>query len=129
MVKFFNCKGVAKDSNGIDHVVTVVGKLETTKVTDQIGEHEVIDGERVMVVRDVKFKLKTLTFGYSICNPNDVFDEEEGIRVAKRRIKNNVCGCLNTTDHTMLTDDACEFYIVHKLMYIQANIDRYLPKA
>jgi hypothetical protein len=64
----------------------------------------------------------------SICHPHDIFDENIGIEIAKRRIKKGeTLGSLETSDVTMLTEDAIMGEILVKLTHITSNIEEYLP--
>jgi hypothetical protein len=64
----------------------------------------------------------------SICHPHDIFDENVGIEIAKKRIENGESiGSLETSDVTMLTEDAIMGEILVKLAYITSNIEEYLP--
>ena len=132
-IKYFHLYANAIASDGENHVVTVVGKLEQTRQPVEFTEPmsvefkpgSYVDGE-LKYTRKV-FKRK-LTVGVSICHPSDLFDEEKGIEVAKARIEDgNDLGVLETSSVTMLTDDAVMAELFVKLQYITENIDEYLP--
>lgn len=132
-VKYFNVYGKAIDSKGEKHYVTIVGKFEQTRkrevvhdvVPIEIKPNKFIDG---VLTYEPKRLNRKLTLGMSICHPNDTFDEEIGIKVAKGRIKNGQdLGTLETNDVTMLTEDAIAAELIVKLNHISENIDSYLP--
>lgn len=132
--KYFHLYANGVDSNGKNHVVTVVGKLEQTyfkkpiktKVPVEVKPHVFINGELTYSKKTLK---RVLTVGVSICNPTDKFDEEEGIRVAKKRIEEGKdAGKIETNDVTMLTEDLILAELLGKLTYITDNIDKYLPQ-
>jgi hypothetical protein len=65
--------------------------------------------------------------GASICHPSDKFDEQIGIDIAKKRIeKGEDLGVLETSNVTMLTEDAIMGEILVKLNHICETIDDYI---
>jgi hypothetical protein len=65
----------------------------------------------------------------SICHPLDKFDEEVGINIAKGRIERGQdLGQLETSNVTMLTEDAIMAEILVKLNHIVNNIDEYITE-
>jgi hypothetical protein len=64
----------------------------------------------------------------SICHPSDRFDEEIGVEIAKRKIKNGVdIGSIETSCVTMLTEDAIFAELMTKLNHLLEHLDDYLP--
>ena len=132
-VKFYHRSGVAVDVRGIKRMVTVVGKFEQTRKPTKVTEDvrfEVYPGK--VVDGKLSFSRKTLTrkftLGLAICYPTDEFNEEIGIKLAKKRIeKGYTLGTVYTNDVTMLTSDACEAELDNKFNFIVNNIDSYLP--
>ena len=131
--KFYSLYGTATDSNGEKHVVTVVGKCE------QCRQRKMIEDEINVAVKPNSFVLgklrypsnklltRKLTLGLSICHPNDEFNQEFGIELAKKRIANGqTLGAIETNDVTMLTQDAVMGELFVKLQYIVKNIDKYI---
>lgn len=131
--KFYSLYGTATDSNGEKHVVTVVGKFE------QCRQRKMIEDEINVAVKPNSFVLgklrypsnklltRKLTLGLSICHPNDEFNQEFGIELAKKRIANGqTLGAIETNDVTMLTQDAVMGELFVKLQYIVKNIDKYI---
>ena len=125
---------ICEDSKGAKHTVTVVGKLEQTRerqmvqevVPVEVKEGSFVDG--VLSYPSNKLLKRKLTLGVSICHPYDIFDEQIGIDIAKSRIKKGqTLGSLETSDVTMLTDDAIMGEIMVKLNHICSTIDDYLP--
>lgn len=133
-VKFYHVYGKTKTDDGKEHVVTVVGKFEQTRNQEEVKE--VVDVEtlpNIYVKGDLTYKVKQLkrklTLGVSICHPLDDFDEEVGVEIAKKRIENRQdVGSLETSNVTMLTEDAIMAELVVKLNYILEHIEEYLPK-
>ena len=132
--KFYSMYASCEDSNGVKHTVTVVGKLEQTRerqmvqevVPVEVKEGSFVDG--VLTYPSNKLLSRKLTLGVSICHPHDIFDENIGIEIAKRRIKKGeTLGSLETSDVTMLTEDAIMGEILVKLTHITSNIDDFLP--
>lgn len=131
-LKFYDIHAECVDTNGEKHVVTVVGKFEqkyvrkeyTQKVPVDIGDNRTVQGKLAFNRRVL---LRTLTVGVSICHPNDKFDVEKGIEVAKSRIeRGDDSGQVRTNDVTMLTEDLIMAELLGKLSYICSNIDKYI---
>lgn len=131
--KFHSVYSKAVDSNGNTHYVTIVAKVEQgnerflnnieTKFATGIDQYK----ECVISFTDKRF-YRTLTLAASICCPQDKFNKEEGIKIAKRRIKNgDILGKLTTNNITMLTEDAVKAEMLVKLTHIVTNIDDYFP--
>ena len=133
--KFYHLYASCEDSKGEKHVVTVVGKLEQTRERQIIEEVVPIELDEKVVVNGLlsypskKLMKRTLTLSLAICHPNDEFNEEEGVRVAKRRIENgDVLGSIETSNVTMLTEDAVMAEILVKLNHITEHIDDYISE-
>lgn len=132
--KYYHVFGRVKDKEGQEHVVTVVGKFEQTRNQEEVKE--VVDVEtlpNVFVKGDLTYKVKQLnrklTLGVSICHPLDDFDEEVGVEIAKKRIENRQdVGSLETSNVTMLTEDAIMAELVVKLNYILEHIEDYISE-
>ena len=85
----------------------------------------IVDGSLTYGVKNLNRKL---TLGVSICHPSDTFNEEIGINIAKRRInRGQDLGQIETSNITMLTEDAIMAEILVKLNHIVENIDDFLP--
>lgn len=130
-VKYFDLHADAVDSEGKKHVVTLVGKLEQGYVKDDVA----VDAPILIGTSEYHGKLtfkkktfkRTLTIGMSICHPDDNFDEEYGVYLAKKRIEEGKnLGSVNTNDVTMLTNDLVYMELIGKLMYVTQNIDKYI---
>lgn len=130
--KYYHLYNKCKDSEGEEHVVTVVGKFtqdyEPKEITQEVPV-EVKPGS--FVKGKLSFNKKTLhrklTVGISICHPLDEFDEEFGVELAKARIeKGQDAGTVETHDVTMLTEDLVMAELLGKLMYVCKEIDSYI---
>ena len=132
-VKYYHVYGQAKTSDGKRHVVTIVGKFEQTR--EDVGVTEIVDVEtkptnfvKGELTYNVKMLRRKLTLGLSICHPSDTFDEEVGVEIAKSRIKRgDDLGSIETTNVTMLTEDAIMAELVVKLNHVLETIDEFLP--
>ena len=131
--KFYHAWAKATSSNGDEHYVTVVGKFEQSRkekivqdvVPVETKPNTIVDGILTYGVKNLNRKL---TLGVSICHPSDTFNEEIGINIAKRRInRGQDLGQIETSNVTMLTEDAIMAEILVKLNHICQNIDTYLP--
>ena len=131
-VKYFHVYGIAKTGRK-KHVVTVVGKLEQSRENTEVTEIVDVETKPTNFVKgELKYKVKQmkrrLTLGMSICHPSDTFDEEVGVEIAKARIEKGYdLGSLETTNVTMLTEDAIMAELVTKLNHVIENIEKFLP--
>ena len=132
--KYYHVYGKVKTDDGRNHVVTVVGKFEQTRKMTEVKEE--IDVEALpntFVKGELKYEIKQLkrklTLGVSICHPLDTFDEEIGVEIAKKRIANRQdVGSLETSNVTMLTEDAIMAELMVKLNYIMEHINDYISE-
>lgn len=133
--KFYHLVGKAVDANGLEHIVTIVG--EYTKGTEEFPEianvgverkeNNMVDG---LLIFPNKRKVRRLRYAYSICHTDDLsrYDEELGVELAKRRIKNNPLGELETTFKTSLCDDQIKLILFGELKHIMDNVDKFIEK-
>jgi hypothetical protein len=133
-VKYYHAWAKATSSNGDEHYVTVVGKFEQSRKEEIVQDvvpvetkpNTIVDGILTYGVKNLNRKL---TLGVSICHPLDKFDEEVGINIAKGRIaRGQDLGQLETSNVTMLTEDAIMAEILVKLNHICQNIDEYISE-
>ena len=131
--KFYHAWAKATSSNGGEHYVTVVGKFVQSRkeeivqdvVPVETNPNTIVDGILTYGVKNLNRKL---TLGMSICHPSDTFNEEIGINIAKGRInRGQDLGQIETSNVTMLTEDAIMAEILVKLNHICQNIDDFLP--
>ena len=131
-IKYYHLWAKTKANDGKVHFVTVVGKFEQTRKKEEITEivpvefkpGHFVDGELKYSIKKLNRKL---TLGVSICHPLDTFDEEVGCEIAKSRIENGQnLGVIETSDVTMLTEDAIMAELLVKLQYVTENIDDYI---
>jgi hypothetical protein len=133
-IKYFHLYGNATGSDGKNHIVTIVGKLEQGSMRKEFKEDVPVEyKEGSFVDGTLTFEKKVfqrkLTLGLSICHPMDEFDVEKGVEIAKARIeRGDTLGSLETNSVTMLTDDAVMGELFVKLMYVTDTIDDYLPE-
>ena len=133
-VKFYHLNLDAFDSEKVKHTITVVGKLEQKYVKEEVNADVPVEIHEGKVVRgNLTFNKRTLdrrfTVAYAICSPEDEFDEQKGIEIAKKRIeKGDDIGTVMTNNVTMLTEDLCYYELLGKISYIAKNIDKYIKK-
>ena len=110
-----------------------MGKFEQSRkeeivqdvVPVETNPNTIVDGILTYGVKNLNRKL---TLGVSICHPSDTFNEEIGINIAKGRInRGQDLGQIETSNVTMLTEDAIMAEILVKLNHICQNIDDFLP--
>lgn len=132
-VKYYHYSGTAVDKNGVERMITVVGRFEQTRQPVEIVTKASIEswpGKEIEgnFTFSKKMLTRKFTMGLAICAPTDVYDEGIGIKVAKKRIKQgNDLGTIYTNDVTMLTVDGCWAELINKFKFVSANIDKYLP--
>ena len=133
-VKYYHAYASCIDSKGEKHIVTVVGKFEQSRKEEIVQDvipvetkpNTFVDG---ILTYGVKSLNRKLTLGVSICHPSDTFNEEVGINIAKGRIKRGQdLGQIETSNVTMLTEDAIMAEILVKLNHICQNIDEYISE-
>lgn len=129
--KFYHLYAGCVDKDGEKHYVTVVGKFTqnyepkeiTQKVPVEVKPGTIVDGKLTYNKRTIH---RTLTIGVSICHPQDEFDEEFGVELAKARIERGEdAGTIETHDVTMLTEDLIMAELLGKLTYICNNVENY----
>lgn len=88
------------------------------------------NGYKVTVVSVLKetFLTYTLTIGYSICNPNDVFDEKFGINLAKHRALTNPFSKYFSIKKKDFTEETATAIIAIKANYIANNIEEFINR-
>ena len=134
-IKYLHLYGNAVSKDGKNHVVTIVGKLVQSKKMTEFTESVPVEFKPGAYINgELKFKRnifnRKLTLGMSICHPLDTFDVEKGVEIAKARIeKGEILGALETSNVTMLTEDAVQAELLVKLQYIIDNIDDYIPEG
>lgn len=131
--KFYTFNGKSKDKNGIEHIVTIVGKFTQEKVDEFVTKEINVEDEKKdnkyvkgLITYPVRKKKRTLTYAVSICHPDDEFNEDEGIRIAKKRIEEKPLGQLQTTLVTTLCEDQINFILFGELNYVINNIDKFI---
>ena len=133
-IKYLHLYGNAVSKDGKNHVVTIVGKLVQSKKMTEFTESVPVEFKPGAYINgELKFSRnlfnRKLTLGMSICHPLDTFDVEKGVEIAKARIeKGEILGSLETSNVTMLTDDAVQAELLVKLQYIIDHIDEYIPE-
>ena len=130
-VKYYHVYGKTTASDGKERVVTIVGKFEQTRKKREINEEVDVETNRGYVKGNLSYNIKTLyrklTLGLSICHPLDKFDEEVGVEIAKSRINKGInIGSIETSDVTMLTEDAIFAELMVKLNHVMDSIDEYI---
>ena len=131
-LKYTSLWAVARDANGEEHYVTVVGKFTQNYVPKEIEQEVPVELKQGTFVKGkLTYNKRTLhrvlTVGVSICHPLDEFDEEFGVELAKARIERGQdAGTIETNDVTMLTDDLIMAELLGKLSYIVNHIDDYI---
>lgn len=132
--KFYSMHAQAIDSDGNRHIITVVGKFVQKRIKERVetptsvflDNGKEMRGKTIFNKKGIERKL---IVGVSICHPSDEFNEEYGIKLAKRRIENGEdAGTLTTNNVTMLTKDLIQVILFGKLSYIKDNIEKFISK-
>ena len=122
------------------------GRIATILVYGELWETETVDGifvQRVGLSRDGKriiecgsgsvgvlgapyAKTKYFNMGWAICSPDDEYNEETGIKIAKSRFLKSP---LSTQSGTFLTNDMIDAILENEIRFIQNNLSKfYHPK-
>ena len=131
--KIYSMHGTAIDNNGQEHEVTIAGVY--TQVTTYETKHKLVqvpidddksvDGYLSFNRKQIKRNLK---YSFSICHPEDDFNEEFGIQKAIKRAKTSPMGELETKYITTLCPDQINIILYGELQHIINNIDKYIEK-
>lgn len=114
-----------------DRLITVVGvrniitdtKRYTRNVSAKI-KNKNVEGLGIFL-RNVR--KKTFSMGFSICMPEDKYDEQTGVNMAyKRALKDQKI--IYTNSWSMLSDDQCRAIIQNEAEYVANNIQKYISK-
>lgn len=126
-------------SDGVNRNITVYGELEEYDHVDGVcvvpcaikGKSKPIEpavnSNKWYFVPSMKSnygRTKDLYLGFSICSPEDDFDQNIAIRNCKRRFKSPI----STQNGRMLTPDMIDAIIENEIKYISSNIELFLPK-
>lgn len=76
----------------------------------------------------VKSKDKKLNISYSICNPNDNYDEKIGISIAKKRLKTRPFAHMSSKFSGEFNKETVEAIMDVKAKYIIDNFDKFVNK-
>ena len=132
-IKYYHRSGEVTLKNGTKRMITIVGKFEQRRKPTVVTEDVIVNvfpGKYVdgAVAFTRKILERKFTLGLAICAPGDEFNEEYGIKLAKKRINQGIdLGTVYTNDVTMLTKDACEAELENKFKFVSANLEKYLP--
>ena len=92
---------------------------------------ETVDGRKITVVGLIKdfvvdgFLLYTsLNIGYSICSPEDVFNEDIGISIAKKRAETEPISIVSSRGKYDLSNDTIMDILDSKVKYVSENIEK-----
>lgn len=130
--KKFNLTDTVVDENGQKHIITIVGILTESKESDLNMEYAHFNVKGCspdaffLYKKNNKFKL--LQYAFSICHPDDEFNERIGIELAEKRINKRPFGSLKTYQLGTLSDEQVEFILLGELLYIKKNINKYIKK-
>jgi len=131
--KIFSMYGTAIDEEGKEHIVTVAGVYTQTVTYEPIEKQVQIPvNDKKSVDGTLKFlkkgKKRKLVYAFSICHPDDNFNEEIGKQKALKRVKTNPMGELETKFITSLCPDQINLILYGELKHIINNIGHYIKK-
>lgn len=119
------------DENGKKHTITLVGKLTEDKETVLNAERAEMNVEKCsdgVLIYNKTNKYRLLQYAFSICHPEDEYDEEVGVKIATKRIKNMPFGSLKTYQLNTLRDNQVNFILLGVLLYIKKNIKKFIKQ-
>ena len=129
--------GSAYVGNGRIVTILVYGELWETETVDGIYVQRIglsRDGKRIMergsgsigVLGTPYSKTKYFNMGWAICSPDDEYNEEIGIEIAKSRFLKSP---LSTQSGTFLTNDMIDAILDNEIRFMQNNLSKfYHPK-
>lgn len=119
------------------HTILVYGELIQTKRDDSFSIRRLSFNnnnygrnctENYLIAREryySKRPLRVFNFGWAICEQNDEFNLEEGIKIAKRRFSDSP---MTTTDVRFFSDDMINSILLNEIQFIENNlVEKYLP--
>jgi hypothetical protein len=129
--KIYSVTVDAMDKNGKMHTVVMVGVYtqfkteEIVKKTLQVpvDENKCVDGTLSYFKPKMKRRLR---YAFSICHPNDKFNEEYGKKLAIKRAKTKPLGELETSLITTLCKDQINLILLGEAHYIAKNIEKFI---
>ncbi len=132
--KEYFVEGEVKDSNGDLRHIVLLGVLTQEKIIDikekivevPVNEKKSVNG---VLTFPRKQTIRKLTYSFSICHPEDKYDVNQGLKIARRRIETNPMGELETMYVTTLCDDQVKHILNGELQYIINNIDKFINKV
>ena len=129
--------GSAYAGNGRIVTILVYGELWETETVDGIYVQRIglsRDGKRIIergsgsvgVLGAPYSKTKYFNMGWAICSPDDEYNEEIGIEIAKSRFLKSP---LSTQSGTFLTNDMIDAILDNEIRFMQNNLSKfYHPK-
>lgn len=127
--KVYKMFGKAIDSNGLEHIVTIVGEFTKSKDETLVSKECQVNGiDGCVAFIPLKNTIRTLRYAISICHTDDLsnYDENLGVKLAKKRLKTRPLGELTTKFKTSLCDDQIKLILFGELKHVMDNIDKFI---
>lgn len=124
---------------GKDYTIMVYGEIKDVKEINgfnvvpvkyngKTGAFTKLDYENMITIPSIGTfysKTKEFNMGWAICVEPDTFNEEQGVKICKRRFSKSP---ITSQNGRFLTPDMCQAIVDNEVKYIIKNIDFYLPK-
>jgi hypothetical protein len=105
------------------YTLTMVAQTKTIRYGDYLrSEEEPCEFEFV------KSKEKKLNISYSICNPNDTYDEKIGVSIAKKRLRTRPFAHMSSKFSGEFNKETVEVIMDVKAKYIINNFSKFVSK-
>ena len=132
--KEYFVEGEVKDANGDLRHIVLLGVLTQEKIIDikeKVVNVPINDKKSVKGVLTFPRKqtIRKLVYSFAICHPDDKYDVNQGLSIARKRVDTNPMGELETMYITTLCDDQVMHILNGELQYIINNIDKFVDKV
>lgn len=129
--KIYSLYSSAIDKKGLKHEIVMVGiynqvksdEVVTRKVLVPVKENKNITGTLTFSKPEIKRNLK---YAFAICHPTDVFNKEQGKKLAIKRARKNPMGEMETKLITTLCKDQIKHILKGEMNYVVKNIDKFI---
>lgn len=129
-IKTYVCEKTITNGEITRNVVVVGIMKEKNTNKYHIKRNTCLKNSKNGTIADVIYKNrvreKVFKIGYAICNTEDSYDKNVGIKIAKSRARKSPVGVISTTSFSMLQDDQCNALIENEAKFIEANIEKYI---
>lgn len=122
MEKIYNLRKSVVDNNGQEHIVTIFAFVTHKKDRNVPYQFETKDSKCTCLISQKK-KMREVKLTYTICHPNDTYNYDIALKIARRRVKENPSAVLMTYDLvTSLKVDQISALMLNEMLKINETI-------